>query len=973
MSYHTDENTNMRHILFIVIIAFLFPAAVLAEPSSDTQKFQTWIQEMKQATRGPFRRIRWFCNDGSVLEPEPYACVEREGGLQHGEWNRKAKYLRKSGYQLANVLAVYSDKKSNPPVANLDTIKQILLERFLVGYDDGWILRKARYYRGAFQIADEIKGSQALLNKLIRKVGSNHQNYLLLMEAQRLLPQKGGSVLATRMRDKATKISEKDSGFERLRSKLHTQPEAGDANQIRDYAQKRGNRSLRTEYLELAGLIDKLFSPQDLSRQLRKLAKRNTTPALQKKVLLSAATFSSPKLSLEVKFLESSHLLAEMRQACPAQKISTQVQILQLGQTLEQTVFTTGSLLLATLESRTRLERLGWLRSTARSIYGVGLISLRQLKAVQDSINRIEQGDLAVGRYHAELRYLNRLPGWANNWLAYHFHPTIEHLEQIESLAQQYIPARLRGSPLQFYTAVLDSLLRDANQLAGVDNKFFDESIGSGLRSLNAGLARGQLLINKGNQPMDRKGIYLLPETTMELTPVAGILTRGEGNALSHVQLLAANLGIPNVVVDESVVDKLRNQIGKKIVLAVSSGGIVQLSKDDITWDAILKQSSGVAENMITPDLEKLDLEDKDLKLLSELRAIDSGRIVGPKAANLGELKHHFPGKVVEGLVIPFGFFREILDQPMQGFQGTLFEWMEQYYRYLSQLNDEKRNVAIPSFLKTLRSQINHSKLSQEFKNQLRNKLQQTFGEDGSYAVFVRSDTNVEDLPGFTGAGLNLTVPNVVGFEKIIDAIIRVWASPFSERAYAWRQGLMRSPQHVYPSVILMKTVPVEKSGVLITQDTETGDADWLSIAVNHGIGGAVQGQAAEELRIHSSTGEMHLLADASSSFMRLADRIGGLKKVTAPPTGMVLKQGEIQQLTQLVKQIKKEFPQYGDSAQSIAADIEFGFENGQLRLFQVRPYLRSQNARNNQYLISLDQKMESRAGQAVELSEVPQ
>jgi len=927
---------------------------------------------MKLAPRGPFSRIRWYCNDGSVLEPEPYACVEREGGLQHGEWNQKAKYLRKSGFQIANVLAVYSDKKTNPPVANLNTIKQILLERFLVGYDDGWILRKARYYRGAFQIADEIKGSQALLNKLISKVGSSNQNYLLLMEAHRLLPQKGGSVLATRMRDKATKISEQDSGFERLRSKLHTQPEAGDASQIRDYAQKYGKRSLRGEYSELARLIDKLFSPQDLGAQLRKLAKGNTTKSLQKKLLLSAATFTSPTVSPEVKFLESSHLLAEIRQACPMQKNSKQVQILQLGQTLEQTVFTTGSLLLATLENRTRHERLGWLRSAARSIYGVGLISSRQLQAVQDSLDRMEKGDLTVGRYHTELRYLNRLPGWADNWLAYHFQPTIEHLEKIEPLAQQYIPARLRGSPLQFYTTVLDGLLRDANRLAGVENKLFNENIGTGLRSLNAGLARGRLRVNKGHQSLDRQGIYLLPETTTELTPVAGILTRGEGNALSHVQLLAANLGIPNVVVDESVVDKLRNQIGQKIVLAVSSGGIVQVAKDDITWDIILKQSSGLAEIRITPDLEKLDLKDKTFKLLSELRATDSGRIVGPKAANLGELKHHFPEKVVEGLVIPFGFFKEILDQPMPGFQGTVFEWMEQYYRYLSQLNDEKRKVAIPTFLKTLRSQINYSKLSLEFKLQLKNKLRQTFGEDGSYAVFVRSDTNVEDLPGFTGAGLNLTVPNVVGFDQIVDAIIRVWASPFTERAYAWRQGRMRSPEHVYPSVILMKTVPVEKSGVLITQDTETGDPDWLSIATNHGIGGAVQGQAAEELRLHAETGEIRLLADATSPFMRLSDRVGGLKKVATPPTGFVLKQHEILQLIQLVKRIKKEFPQYDHSTQSTAADIEFGFEKEQMRLFQVRPYLRSQSARNNQYLISLDQKMKNRAWRPVELSEVP-
>ena len=44
----------------------------------------------------------------------------------------------------------------------------------------------------------------------------------------------------------------------------------------------------------------------------------------------------------------------------------------------------------------------------------------------------------------------------------------------------------------------------------------------------------------------------------------------------------------------------------------------------------------------------------------------------------------------------------------------------------------------------------------------------------------MRSDTNVEDLPGFTGAGLNLTVFNIVGFDNIVKAISEVWASPYT-------------------------------------------------------------------------------------------------------------------------------------------------------------------------------------------------
>jgi hypothetical protein len=63
------------------------------------------------------------------------------------------------------------------------------------------------------------------------------------------------------------------------------------------------------------------------------------------------------------------------------------------------------------------------------------------------------------------------------------------------------------------------------------------------------------------------------------------------------------------------------------------------------------------------------------------------------------------------------------------------------------------------------------------FEKDLKTHMAETFGADGSYGVFVRSDTNAEDLPEFTGAGLNLTVPNQVGYRQIAQSIKDVWAS----------------------------------------------------------------------------------------------------------------------------------------------------------------------------------------------------
>ena len=81
--------------------------------------------------------------------------------------------------------------------------------------------------------------------------------------------------------------------------------------------------------------------------------------------------------------------------------------------------------------------------------------------------------------------------------------------------------------------------------------------------------------VSEGGRRVRKQGIYLLPETIAELPPVAGILTAGEGNPLSHVQLLARNLGIPNVTVDHSLVTGLKEYEGQKIILAASPAGSV--------------------------------------------------------------------------------------------------------------------------------------------------------------------------------------------------------------------------------------------------------------------------------------------------------------------------------------------------------------------------------------------------------------
>ncbi len=943
---------------------------------------RSWIEEMKTRERGPFKHIRWFCKDGAILEPEPFACESHGGGVQHGEWTEKVKKIREMGYPIANVLA---DLKSEQVVgwrAQADFLPFLLMEKFLIDFDDGWVFRQARFYRGALQDYNEQDSATEILQAML---GDPlwRQRFGALREAARLLPHGVSTNVLTQIRGLATTITEKDAGFSNLRDKIHVAPDARDAQRVRDYALgKKAKPELQEEYTRLTEAIDKAYKAKTLPAALEGLGNRVQDEALKKRITelvteLQAKPDPENQLRLcgDVMVLVRENLL-------DFGKTRMRLQAIDVSLVAEVNAFTASRALLQALPKATRSQRLAWMGLSARSLYGLGLLTQRELGEINQSLARLPARSIPVETYRNELQYLERPPGWSARRLAYHFGAAIERLRELDPMADMYIPDRLRSSPMLFYSNVLETLAEDAARLSGVQHSLFGQPVNSGLRRLNPGIAHGTLYteaeakaLPAGSPP----AIWLVPETTADLPPVAGILTAEEGNALSHVQLLARNLGIPNVVVGRSLMDTLLTRRGKTIVLAASPGGIVRIEEDGPQWKPILGQQDapGAPKHFITVNLQKLDLSPRRFIPTSELSAVDSGRSVGPKAAQVGELGKQFPGQVSPGLAIPFGIFRNVLDRPREpGKPESMFAWMQAQYAEMARLNPEMRAARVKEFLATVRGWISVQELSDELKPALREAMKSTFGQEGSYGVFVRSDTNIEDLPGFTGAGLNKTVPNVVGFDNVLKAIKEVWASPFSERAFGWRQGLMDKPEHVYASVLLHKSVPNDKSGVLITADLDTGDPRFLTIVANAGVGGGVEGQATETLRVFLPTGEVRLLSSVTAPLRRVLLKEGGSHLSAAPAPEQLLTPEELAQLVNLARILPTKYPKLVDAqGQPAPADIEFGFLDGKLMLFQIRPFLQSQTAMRNKYLIQLDTRLRRAPGAAarmVDLREVP-
>jgi len=942
--------------------------------------YRQWVEQMKLSQRGPFAEVLWFCKDGSLQPPLAFACREHGGGYQHGQWNRHTLALREKGYQIANVLAGIDAEAAINQADFRDTFGQILVEKYLVGIDDGWILRRAMHYRGALQDEDERAGARSLLQAMASSNDWLEAGYLALRTGAKIMPHGGDNASVQKIRQLSASLAEQDPAFQALRSRIHGAPDADDAQRVRDYAASKAPDPLRATYQQLASEIDQVYQPAPLDGVLKeRAAAYHLAPWLQQILLHTADEIARDPAALN-RFHQTAALLAELRDALPRIHAPfVRVQVLDLGLRTELEHFRAATELRPQLASTTRLDLLSLLYSSARAAYGAGLINQRLMGELDALAIRDMAAPAKPNDYMSLLATMGRVPAWGMQALRMQFQPAMNTLAQLEPAANGFIQDQLRASPLLFYADVLDLLMRDANRLLGVKHHVFGSAIGFGLTALNPGMARGILHADTAGENFTANGIYLLPETIADLPPVAGILTAGAGNPLSHIQLLARNLGIPNVVISSDLIAQLASHDQQAVVLAVSPGGLVELATDGSRWDPYFASSATASHTLIHPDLHKLDLEEQALLPLNRLRASDSGRIVGPKAAKLGELSAYFPAAVARGIAIPFGvFYRHVLLQPYRGdaaAQTTVFDWMLSQYRLLESLPaaGEERLALTEGFRAELYDIVVTTPIDGELRQALRRAIEETFGSGKTPGLFIRSDTNVEDLPGFTGAGLNLTLPNVVGFEAMLQGIPRVWASPFTARAFGWRQALMTEPQHVYTSILLLESVAVDKSGVLVTQDIDTGDQSVLTVAVNEGPGGAVDGQAAESLRIPLDGSRIKVLATATAPTRRVLLPAGGVQVAPASGSDTVLQEGEIAQLIDFARRLPERFPPIvNELGQAAPADVEFGFLDGKLRLFQLRPFLDNPAAMGSEYLRSMDAALSGHADLVVELDKVP-
>ena len=160
----------------------------------------------------------------------------------------------------------------------------------------------------------------------------------------------------------------------------------------------------------------------------------------------------------------------------------------------------------------------------------------------------------------------------------------VEKYQAFEPKATGFIDDRVRSSlalRLGETVSELGNFIREKSKLS---NQVLDLDSQSSFRGLNPGYAFGKLIVVENNSEdleVSPENIYVFQKPPSDLKPVAGIATVSEGNLVSHVQLLARNLGIPNAVLSPQNLEDLKAYDGQKIFYAVSDQGTIIMKEED--------------------------------------------------------------------------------------------------------------------------------------------------------------------------------------------------------------------------------------------------------------------------------------------------------------------------------------------------------------------------------------------------------
>ena len=859
-----------------------------------------------------------------------------------------AEALAKQRMYIANIFSRDLHLWNSFPDHN-DLVRGYILEKYFTDANPNHKLSQLRAYGGLSGAEYETPASASFFERYLSAPEFNdNRDFLLAYELQKRYFVRADLGQIEKVRALSVRIQQADPKFKPLRDAVHNQISAGLVPQIEAFREPLPPGSTRTQIDELIVEIKKLTS-------LDESALKTQVAEIQDATLRSQLSALTPVASADPvdAIVSLGQLMVLDRQTVAARKLSPADarRLIDLNITAAGVIQQRGNAVLQSGKGLSVKQYLQLLSALTDATYGTGLLDDREREASvgalydllaapkrtrQDFTQRLKDAERVV-----EWAQSNAVVAFAEVWGPWTF-----LLPQTATIRDDI----LRSSPLLLYAQVSGRLDGYAEGPQRTRHDLFGAAVDTDVRALNPGLALGRLRVAPQDGAYTRDEIVALAETPADLDPAAGILTQGEGNVLSHVQLLARALGIPNVVLEPSAYQKIAPHDGQQVFFIVTPGGRVIIKEvsamtpqDHTAYDEYTRNQERKADGSLGGggprlhiDRAKIDLG-KNMPIdLNDVRRTDSGRFCGPKAAYLGELKHLFPDHVARGIVVPFGAYYDhyrnatvavpaklrgsAVAKPGEPLPDFVERTYKEFFAVMIPAKKSEKELAawITPRLDVIRYSIRQSPLSPELKQAIRGGLDRDGllkSDDKSQSVgcFVRSDTNVEDLDNFNGAGLNLTVFNRKSLDDIYEGLKEVWASPFEFRSFSWRQALIDDPIWVLSSVVILEAVPNDKSGVLVTADINTSDMGKMTVATSEGVGGAVDGTSAETL-LWSSEG-VQLLSLFKSPWKNQLLPSGGSAIVPSTGKDTVLEPDELKQIIDAGQTITQKFAPVHDPA----------------------------------------------------------
>ena len=218
----------------------------------------------------------------------------------------------------------------------------------------------------------------------------------------------------------------------------------------------------------------------------------------------------------------------------------------------------------------------------------------------------------------------------------------------------------------------------------------------------------------------------------------------------------------------------------------------------------------------------------------------------------------------------------------------------------------------------------------------IHNKIDEAYLLLGKPPVAVRSSATAEDLPDFSFAGQQETYLNVIGESSLTEAVLKCWASLWTERAIAYRLSNNLSNEDVSIAVVVKVMVASEAAGVMFTVNPVSGLRSETVIDATLGLGDPLVAGRIEP--------DHYVVSTTTSKSPQIISRHLGAKATLEQPkpeggveilhsdhsTDQALTDDQILSLTGLGELVAQLF----NSPQ----DIEWALQDGQIYLLQSRP-----------------------------------